>query len=186
MHLKEVACSIIMCGGADMTCCFIGHRKIKKSEVLAEQLRTIIDGLIRQGVTNFIFGDHSEFDSLCYDVVSELKEEYPQIRRTHYRTDYPDADNYTMQFLLGGYEDSVCPERVASAGRAAYVERNQAMIHDSDICVFYFDEMYQPSRRRQSKTSLSDYQPKSGTGLAFDYAKTHRKKVINLYPKRAD
>lgn len=169
-----------------MTCCFIGHRKMEQPEEIERLLRDTIYSLIGQGVKHFIFGDHSDFDSLCYEIVTELKNEFPQIRRTHYRTDYPDADDYTLQFLLDGYEDSVCHAGVAGAGKAAYVKRNQAMINDSDICVFYFDEMYQPSRRRQSKTSLSDYQPKSGTGIAFDYAKTHGKTVINLYPQRAD
>lgn len=169
-----------------MTCCFIGHRKIKKSAVLAEQLRTIIDGLIRQGVTDFIFGDHSEFDSLCYDVVSELKDHYPNVRRTHYRTDYPDADNYTMQFLLGGYEDSVCPERVVAAGRSAYVERNQSMILASDFCVFYYNKDYLPPVRKESKRSLTTYQPRSGTRLAYDFAKANNKTIINLYTVTAE
>ena len=164
-----------------MTCCFIGHRKMEQTEEIEKLLRDTIYSLLWQGVNHFIFGDHSDFDSLCYELVTELKNEFPQIRRTHYRTDYPDADDYTMQFLLDGYEDSICPVGVAGAGRAAYVKRNQAMIQNSDICVFYFDEMYQPSRRKQSKTSLSDYQPKSGTRLAFDYAKAQGKRVINLY-----
>ena len=159
---------------------------MEQTEEIERLLRDTIYSLIGQGVKHFIFVDHSDFDSLCYEIVTELKNEFPQIRRTHYRTDYPDADDYTLQFLLDGYEDSVCHAGVAGAGKAAYVKRNQAMINDSDICVFYFDEMYQPSRRRQSKTSLSDYQPKSGTGIAFDYAKTHGKTVINLYPQRAD
>ena len=121
-----------------MTCCFIGHRKIKHKKELASRLRDSICYLLEQGVAIFLFGDHSEFNTLCYKVVSELREVYPQIRRIHYRTDYPDADAYTMQFLLDGYEDSICPDGVAAAGKAAYVERNQAMILASDFCVFYY------------------------------------------------
>ena len=180
MLLGKVVCSITMCGGTDMTCCFIGHRKIEQTEEIERLLRDTIYSLIGQGVKHFIFGDHSDFDSLCYEIVTELKNEFPQIRRTHYRTDYPDADDYTMQFLLDGYEDSVCPIGVVVAGKAAYVKRNQAMINDSDICVFYFDETYQPNRRKQSKTALTDYQPKSGTRIAFEYAKVQGKRVINL------
>lgn len=101
-------------------------------------MRDNICYLLEQGVATFLFGDHSEFNTLCYEVVSELREVYPKIRRIHYRTDYPDADAYTMQFLLDGYEDSICPDGVAAAGKAAYVERNQAMIQASDFCVFYF------------------------------------------------
>lgn len=70
-------------------------------------MRDNICYLLEQGVATFLFGDHSEFNTLCYKVVSELREVYPQIRRIHYRTDYPDADAYTMQFLLDGYEDSI-------------------------------------------------------------------------------
>ena len=99
----------------------------------------------------------------------------------HYRTDYPDADAYTMQFLLDGYEDSICPDGVAAAGKAAYVERNQAMIQASDFCVFYFNNEYLPASRKESKKAITSYQPKSGTGVAFDYAKAHGRTIINLY-----
>ena len=148
---------------------------------LASRLRDNICYLLEQGVATFLFGDHSEFNTLCYKVVSELREVYPQIRRIHYRTDYPDADAYTMQFLLDGYEDSICPDGVAAAGKAAYVERNQAMIRASDFCVFYYNNEYLPASRKESKKAITSYQPKSGTGLAFDYAKAHGKTIINLY-----
>lgn len=91
------------------------------------------------------------------------------------------ADAYTMQFLLDGYEDSICPDGVAAAGKAAYVERNQAMIQASDFCVFYFNDEYLPESRKESKKAITSYQPKSGTRLAFDYAKANGKTIINLY-----
>lgn len=163
-----------------MTCCFIGHRRIKHKKELASRLRDNICYLLEQGVATFLFGDHSEFNTLCYKVVSELREVYPQIRRIHYRTDYPDADAYTMQFLLDGYEDSICPDGVAAAGKAAYVERNQAMIQASDFCVFYFNNEYLPASRKESKKAITSYQTKSGTGIAFDYAKAHGRTIINL------
>lgn len=161
-----------------MTCCFIGHRRIKHKKELASRLRDNICYLLEQGVATFLFGDHSEFNMLCYEVVSELREVYPKIRRIHYRTDYPDADAYTMQFLLDGYEDSICPDGVAAAGKAAYVERNQAMIQASDFCVFYFNNEYLPASRKESKKAITSYQPKSGTGVAFDYAKAHGRTII--------
>lgn len=164
-----------------MTCCFIGHRRIKHKKELASRLRDNICYLLEQGVATFLFGDHSEFNTLCYEVVSELREVYPKIRRIHYRTDYPDADAYTMQLLLDGYEDSICPDGVAAAGKAAYVERNQAMIQASDFCVFYFNNEYLPASRKESKKAITSYQPKSGTGVAFDYAKAHGRTIINLY-----
>ena len=72
------------------------------------------------------------------------------------------------------------PDGVENAGVASYVERNQAMINSSDICVFYYDENYLPARRKQSRHALSDYQPKSGTKIAFEYAVKKGKQIINV------
>lgn len=158
-----------------MTCCFIGHRKIKHKKELASRLRDSICYLLEQGVATFLFGDHSEFNTLCYKVASELRVVYPQIRRIHYRTDYPDADAYTMQFLLDGYEDSICPDGVAAAGKAAYVERNQAMIQASDFRVFYFNDEYLPESRKESKKAITSYQPKAEPGLPLTMQKRTEK-----------
>ena len=161
--------------------CFIGHRKIECTPELRERLQSILQELINNGTTNFIFGDHSAFDSLCYELVTELKEKYPAIKRINFRKDYEDTDDYTMQFLIKGYEASICPKGVGSAGRASYVERNQAMIRESDVCIFYYDENYLPARRRNNRRDLFDYQPKSGTALAFQYAESKKKTIINCF-----
>ena len=163
--------------------CFIGHRKINDTPELREQLRGILLDLIENGMVNFIFGDHSAFDDLCYELVTELKEKHPEIKRINFRKDYEDTNDYTMQFLIVGYEESICPKSVGSAGRASYVERNQAMIRESDICIFYYDENYQPSRRKYGKHYLTDYQPKSGTAVAYAYAVQKKKTVYNLCEK---
>ena len=115
MNNDMLICSTVILGGVCMTCCFIGHRKIKHKKELASRLRDSICYLLEQGVATFLFGDHSEFNTLCYEVVSELREVYPKIRRIHYRTDYPDADAYTMQFLLDGYEYSMGSIEISKA-----------------------------------------------------------------------
>ncbi len=166
-----------------MTCCFIGHRKIKDTPKLRERLQGILLDLAESGTVNFVFGDHSAFDSLCYEMVSKLKEKHPEIKRINFRKTYEDTDDYTMQFLIKGYEESICPKGVGNAGRASYVERNQAMIRESDVCIFYYDENYQPSRRKNSRRDLCDHQPKSGTAGAYFYAKSKNKTIINLFKK---
>ncbi|MBQ8443844.1 MAG: hypothetical protein IJX25_00625 [Clostridia bacterium] len=57
------------------------------------------------------------------------------------------------------------------------------MIDDSEYCLFYYDEDYQPEKRKSSKRSVLYYQPKSGTRLAYEYAKRKKKKVINIKDK---
>ena len=55
------------------------------------------------------------------------------------------------------------------------------MIDDSDFCVFYYDEAYKPPLRKQYRSALSTYQPKSGTRLAYKYEKQKKKYIINLF-----
>lgn len=166
-----------------MTCCFIGHRKINRTPELQEQLKQTLCELIESGVTVFIFGDHSEFDTLCYETVTRLRETYPHICRVHYRTAYREIDDSVKKYFSVGFEESICPNGVASSGRASYVQRNRAMINDSDICLFFYDDSYRPSHSENSRNLLPNSQRNSGTRLAFEYAKRHKKRVINLNGK---
>ena len=68
--------------------------------------------------------------------------------------------------------------RLVSLG---YVERNREMINKSKFCIVYYDENYAPPRRRKSRYDLFDYQPKSGTKLAYDYAVKKEKEIINVF-----
>ena len=77
---------------------------------------------------------------------------------------------YGKDIVVKDYDDFYQPEEVFAAGKLSYVVRNQAMIDESDYCVFYYNPYYLPPKRKQSKRSLGEYQPKSGTGIAFDYA----------------
>ena len=69
------------------------------------------------------------------------------------------------------------------SGRAAYVERNYAMIDQSDYCLFYYNENYLPPKRKWARRDLFVYQPKSGTALAYKYAQQKKKNIVNFYYK---
>lgn len=165
----------------DKAVCFIGHRKIEDTTELRTTLaKTLADLIENQGIANFLFGDKSAFDSLCYDMVTEIQKEYPHIRRIKYRKDTPVLDEYSKPLFIKGYEDSICPEGVEKAGKASYIKRNQAMIDASEICIFYYNEDYLPDKIKISKTAVNSYQPKSGTKIAFDYAMKQGKEIVNL------
>ena len=67
----------------EKTCCFIGHRKINETNELKEKIyNTVEDLIVNQGVTSFLFGSRSDFDSLCKEIVTELQKKYPDIKRT--------------------------------------------------------------------------------------------------------
>ena len=162
-------------------CCFIGHRKIEITDELEKKVKDYIENLIvNENVRVFLFGSRSQFDDLCYCLVSNLKEKYSDIKRVYVRSQYEFIDESYEKYLLGFYEETYFPERCKGAGKISHVVRNQAMIDDSDFCLFYYDENYIPPQRKWSRRDFFTYQPKSGTALAYKYAKQKTKNIYNF------
>ena len=151
------------------TCCFFGHRKINETEELKSKIAEIIEGLIvDEKVDTFLFGSKSRFNSLCLELVTELKEKYPHIKRIYVRAEYPYISEHYKNYLLESYEDTYYPEKILNSGRATYVERNYEMIDNSHYCIVYYDQPNAPTTR------------KSGTKIAFDYAVKKGKQIFLL------
>ena len=153
----------------ERTCCFIGHRKIEDTLELRTELYESIERLITdEKVDTFLFGSKSRFNDLCYELVTEIKEKYPHIKRIFVRAEYPNIDDSYKAYLLKYYEDTYYPDKIKGAGRAVYVERNCEMINNSRFCIIYHDEQNAPTAR------------KSGTKIAFNYAVKHKKEIKNF------
>ena len=162
------------------SCSFFGHRDTLQTEELKQKIRETVERLIvEEGVDTFLFGSRSSFDELCHIVVTELKEKYPHIQRIAYLCKHETAclvgagtslrqkiKNLTgRDEYVGEYEEIKKSDRVNSAGRASYVERNQLMIDASDIVFVHLDK-----GKRGGKPS--------GTILAYDYAVNKDRKTI--------
>ena len=167
------------------SCSFIGHRKIIENNDLKQKIKACIEDLIiNHNVQKFLFGSGSNFNVLCHLAVSELREKYSNVKRICYTCKseactleierqereriYSNVLNREVHLL--GFEEEFEHKTKYEAGRASYVERNQAMINDSDFCVFYYDKSYVPL----TKTN-------SGTKIAYEYAVRKKKNVINLF-----
>ena len=149
------------------TCCFIGHRTINETEELRTKLTDAIEKLITdEKVDTFLFGSKSRFDSLCLEIVSNLKEKYPHVKRIYVRAEFPVIDDDYAAYLLELYEETYYPEKIKNAGKAAYVERNFEMIDNSRFCIVYYNEETAPKTR------------KSGTRIALDYATKKEAQII--------
>ena len=161
-------------------CSFFGHRDTPQTDELKQKVRETVERLIvEEGVDTFLFGSRSKFDELCHMVVTELKEKYPYIQRIAYLCKHETGClvgegakmKQQIKQLTGRdvyvpeYEDIKRSDRVNSAGRATYVERNYWMI-DESCCVAFF---------------LRDIQKKSGTQIAYLYAKKEGKTLLSLF-----
>lgn len=147
-----------------LTVSFFGHRKIEITERLKVNLYNLIEYLISiKHISVFVFGSKSQFNELCYQTVTELKEKYSKIRRVYVRAEYPYIREDYKSYLLNSYEDTYYPKSVLGAGRAVYIKRNYEMIDKSNICVFYYKEKH-----------------KCGTKIAYDYAIKKGKEIINI------
>ena len=175
------------------SCCFIGHRKVACTNELIEKIDACLKSLVeKEDVRCFLFGDIGQFDTLCYERVTNLQALYPDIKRIRLRckSEYAcqkeekeELERITRAVTgwdisykdYKDYESVQISERVLQAGRASYVERNEEMINASDFCVFYYNVDYLPPS-----------QSKSGTKIAFTYASKRKRsganiRIINLY-----
>ena len=154
------------------TCCFFGHRKIHETDELKKRLYDEIEKLILQeNVYIFLFGSKSQFDDLCYSVVTRLKKKYPDIKRVYVRAEFPYINEDYRSYILDKYEDTYYPEKILSAGRAAYVERNREMTDKSSFCICFYNADIATSQQRSVK---------SGTEIAVEYAKRKELKIKNI------
>ena len=184
------------CGKSVMTVCFFGHRTVTDAAQLKTKLTQTVSELIADGADTFLFGSRSEFDSLCWEVVTELQAQYPHIKRVSYVTPHETAVTSKEQRMrleqiyaglagsevrLRDYESAVNSQKSQNATKNAYIMRNQEMIDNSDVCVFYYDKNYLPPKRKLSERQVAFYQPQSGTSVAFAYATAKRKTILNLF-----
>ena len=164
-------------------CSFFGHRDTPQTEELKQKVRETVEQLIvEEGVDTFLFGSRSKFDELCHIVVTELKEKYTHIRRIAYLCKHETgcfvgAGTSLQQQIknltgrdeyVGEYEEIKKSDRVNSAGRACYVERNQWIINDSEFAIMHYENSKSMNRH-------------SGTFLIYGYAQQKGKILINVY-----
>ena len=94
------------------TCCFLGHREINETEELKSKLIEEIEKLIVENlVDTFLFGSKSRFNNLCQEIVTDIKEKYPHIKRVYLRAEYPNISEQYMNYLLKSYEKPITPKR---------------------------------------------------------------------------
>ncbi len=148
-------------------CSFFGHRNVEKTDELYITITAEILRAIAFGCRIFYFGGYGDFDELCYDAVTKIKEEKPELKieriycvsQERYLTKnvrYFNRDNYDeVIYLVPSFEGWY---------KSIYF-RNCAMIDNSDYVIFFAEQ-----------------REDSGAYKAYKYAKKKKNTyIVNLW-----
>jgi uncharacterized phage-like protein YoqJ len=118
-------------------CTFFGHSECYGLD--AAVLRSTIEDLIKQGVTEFLVGNHGQFDSMVFSCLQELSKDYPKISYSvalaYLPTHKPEYDLYKgHSFYPEGQE--------IGPAKFAIERRNRWMIDASDYCLCYINHTW--------------------------------------------
>ena len=147
-------------------CSFFGHREIANKEFLQGKVVTLIKKLIKGGFTIFLFGGFGEFDKLCYEAVSYIKETYPTIKRVYCVSDERHLiENKRPKYLRAeDYEEFVYLAPRFDYWYTRIYYRNCEMIEKSDYVIFY-----------------AENKKDSGAYKALKYAIRRKKEYVNIF-----
>lgn len=150
-----------------MICSFFGHREVEFSEELLLALISEIVKIIDLGCRIFYFGGYGAFDELCYKVVTNIKEENPQlnIRRVYCVSQERYLRKNVRYFNAESYDEVIYLTPAFDGWYKSIYFRNCAMIDKSDFVIFY-------AEKRET----------SGAYKAYKYAKSKKGKyIVNLF-----
>lgn len=124
----------------EKSCSVFGHNKIEFSENLKEILKSVFKNLIlKEQVRYFYFGGFGEFDDLCWQVVTELKREFPNIYRIYCLSDprHQKPSKRPKWLKAENYEEIVYLDLMFDYWYSRIYYRNCRIIELSDFVIFY-------------------------------------------------
>ncbi|MCI8413648.1 MAG: hypothetical protein HFE47_06115 [Clostridia bacterium] len=147
---------------------FIGHRDTNLTNSLQETVTEFIKNLVSHyRADEFLFGSRSNFNTLCYNSVSALQQQYTYFRRIYVRAEYEYIDETYRDYLLSMYEDTFFANKAHNAAAKTYIKRNETLIDTCDMALIYCNEQIQLSH--------------SGTEIALRYIRRKKKPVFNFW-----
>ena len=148
-------------------CSVFGHRDVEITDGLRFATLEAINSTIADGCRTFYFGGYSDFDSLCHELVSKIREEKPEldIKRVYCVPLERFLRKRVRYFNREDYEDVIYLSPLFQGWYKSIYYRNCAIIDESTHVIFYAGE-----------------KAKSGAYKTYKYAKGKKDKtVINLY-----
>ena len=141
-------------------CSFFGHRFVLEKEEVKEQLKSLAQRLIKdEDVDVFYLGEQGDFEIIAAEVLNELKPTYPFIQRIEVIC-FAEQLQRNGKIKSDGFE--YLDELDRCKRKARIIKRNQWVIDNSDILIFYVNSPY------------------GGAYQSYLYAKKKNKQIINL------
>ncbi len=152
----------------ELSCSVFGHRELEVTYELKVSLKeTFIDLIINKNVGIFYFGGFGEFDKLCWDIITEIKQTmFPHIKRVYVCENeaYVNYPHKRPKWLKKeDYEEIIYFSLSFNYWYTRIYYRNIAIIDHSYFNIFYIRNIQ-----------------KSGVYKAYKYAKQHKKNIIML------
>jgi len=142
------------------SCVFFGHRDWGWADEKEKIKNSIVDLIENYQVVQFYSGGRGNFDSLCSQIVYELKKKYPQIKNTlvlSYITQKKEEYG-----LPERYDDSVYFLEEKVPPRFAIIKTNEKVIDNSDFVIVAVRKRW------------------GGAYRAFEYARRKGKTIIQI------
>ena len=152
----------------EKTCSCFGHSDVDITDDLIARTRIEIGKAIEDSVRIFLFGGRSDFDDLCYDLVTEKKNDNPQlnIKRVFCFALDKQLRKPPRWYVPKEYEALECPTKDFDYWYTAIYYRNLAMIDQSDLILFWVEE-----------------RENSGAYKTYRYAVKKHKRIVNLFTR---
>ena len=120
-----------------MVCTFFGHSECYGLD--KDVLRNAIEDLIKQGTTEFLVGNHGQFDGMVFSCLQDLSKDYPEISYSvalaYLPTHKEEYDIYHgHRFYPEGQENG--------PAKFAIERRNRYLIDSADVCLCYVNHTF--------------------------------------------
>lgn len=111
---------------------FCGHGLVYTPKKVEAWLRQVVEGLIKEGATQFYLGGYGEFDAMAFQVVTDLQKIHPQIKTVYVKA-YLDWNPCNVDW----YDGTTYPPIEEGPPRFAITRRNKWLAETCDVMVVY-------------------------------------------------
>ena len=120
-----------------MTITFCGHSNFLFDNTVKEKLRELLLQEIRKNPTcKFYLGGYGDFDSLCLNILKEIKADFPTIELL-FITPYLN-DNYSKLETAKLYYDGIIYPPLENVPRRFCIsKRNEWMVNEADLVIAF-------------------------------------------------